>query len=138
MLARHARRMREDARGVAKLNAASNVTPPVGYVYVIVNEGMPGLVKVGYSSRRPGKRAEELSSTGNPYRYKVAFYLSSANPYEVEQLAHEYLRKFSVGEEQQVSVLSGSAVRSRWPLKPSRKPLRAQGARPKALKDGFN
>ncbi len=98
MLARHARRMREDARGVAKLNAASNVTPPVGYVYVIVNEGMPGLVKVGYSSRRPGKRAEELSSTGNPYRYKVAFYLSSANPYEVEQLAHEYLRKFSVGE----------------------------------------
>jgi hypothetical protein len=33
----------------------------VGWVYIITNESMPGLVKVGYSSKHPEYRAAELN-----------------------------------------------------------------------------
>ena len=38
-----------------------------GWVYILTNEAMPGLVKIGYTMNDPAIRAEELSSdTGVP------------------------------------------------------------------------
>lgn len=40
-----------------------------GWVYIIVSESMPNLLKVGYSTKDPDIRAKELENTGNPCKY---------------------------------------------------------------------
>jgi hypothetical protein len=48
--------------------------PNPGYLYVLVNSSMPGLVKVGKTNRSPTDRAGELSGvTGVPTPFVVAF-----------------------------------------------------------------
>ncbi len=42
-----------------------------GWVYVITNAAMPGLVKVGYSLKDPSLRARGLGNTGAPHQYEV-------------------------------------------------------------------
>jgi hypothetical protein len=38
-----------------------------GYIYVLTNPNMPGLVKIGYTQRLPRERANDLSrATGVP------------------------------------------------------------------------
>ena len=62
-----------------------------GWVYVITNKAMPGLVKVGYSRKDPELRAEELNHTGSPYPYLVEYELLIDEPYQVEQKSHKLL-----------------------------------------------
>ena len=62
-----------------------------GYVYVMSSKSFPGLVKVGYSLKEPTLRAIELSSTGVPHPFVVAYDVLVFNPKEVEQAVH---RKF--------------------------------------------
>ncbi len=48
----------------------------MGFVYILVNKGMPGLVKIGYTNGTAEERAKELSrSTGVPYPFEVAYAL---------------------------------------------------------------
>jgi len=35
-----------------------------GWVYVMTNKSMPGLVKIGYSTKDPSARADELGTRG--------------------------------------------------------------------------
>ena len=44
-----------------------------GWVYVITNKAMSGIVKVGHSTKDPELRAKELESTGVPGRYEVEY-----------------------------------------------------------------
>lgn len=62
-----------------------------GWVYVITNKGMPGLVKVGYSTKDPELRAAELNHTGSPHPYLVEYELLIDAPYQIEQKAHRLL-----------------------------------------------
>ncbi|RWX43489.1 hypothetical protein H206_01618, partial [Candidatus Electrothrix aarhusensis] len=42
------------------------------YVYVLGNQSMPGMVKIGYTDKEPKKRALEISgATGVPTSFKV-------------------------------------------------------------------
>jgi hypothetical protein len=66
-----------------------------GWVYVIVNEAIPGLVKVGFSTKDPSLRAEELSGSGVPVKYTTAYDALVYDPYEVEQLVHANLESTS-------------------------------------------
>ena len=52
---------------------------------------MPGLVKVGYSSKDPEARASELNSTGVPHPYTVDYEILVEDPYKLEQKAHRAL-----------------------------------------------
>ncbi|MDB4646527.1 GIY-YIG nuclease family protein [Akkermansiaceae bacterium] len=63
-----------------------------GWVYVITNESMPGLVKVGVTKNRPEHRAKELDETGSPTPYKVetAFLFSKAAE-RIEKKGHALL-----------------------------------------------
>lgn len=70
-----------------------------GWIYIIINKSLPNILKVGYTKRRPEVRALELYNTGVPTQYKVEFSLEVINPRKVEQMAHEYLKKFNVGKE---------------------------------------
>lgn len=42
-----------------------------GYVYALVNDAMPGIVKIGRTERDVYKRAHELYQTGVPLPFKV-------------------------------------------------------------------
>ena len=43
----------------------------LGYVYVMSNVAMPGLYKIGCTSRNPYERASDLYSTGVPAPFVV-------------------------------------------------------------------
>lgn len=70
-----------------------------GWVYIISNKAMPGILKIGYTERTPYIRAYELYHTGCPYPYQVDYSIYVNKPYEVEQKAHELQRLTNVGKE---------------------------------------
>lgn len=72
-----------------------------GWVYVIVNRGMPGLVKIGCSSKDPQLRATEFSrsaGTAMPYPYEVAYQVWTRNYSQVERLIHRELHGSRIDE----------------------------------------
>jgi hypothetical protein len=70
-----------------------------GWVYVISNKAMPGLVKVGYSMKDPELRAAELNHTGSPHPYVVDYEALVEEPREVEQKSHQLLAPKREGKE---------------------------------------
>jgi T5orf172 domain len=63
------------------------------------NKSMPGLVKVGFSTKDPDMRAQELNHTGTPHPYVVDYEALVQDPYAVEQEAHLLLRDYREGKE---------------------------------------
>ena len=70
-----------------------------GWVYVITNKAMPGLVKIGYSTKDPNLRARELGGTGVPHPFIVDADFLCFNPREVEQRVHSKLFDRREGKE---------------------------------------
>ena len=72
-----------------------------GFVYVMSNPAMPGLVKVGMTTKMPHLRAEEISShEGLPMKMRLEYYaLVSATPRTVEQAVHQKLSTQRAGKE---------------------------------------
>ena len=54
----------------------------------MTNRAMPGLVKVGFSTRDPILRAQELGNAGIPHPLVVEYDAHVHNPYEIEQQVH--------------------------------------------------
>jgi len=67
-----------------------------GYIYVLSNPSMPGLLKVGRCIDGGRARAKQLYQTGVPTPFVVEFELLSDEPDAVEAEAHERLRDFRV------------------------------------------
>jgi hypothetical protein len=61
-----------------------------GYVYVLTNSAHPDLVKIGRTVKEPSERALELSTTGVPTPYVVAYYKLFANCVDVENNCHQH------------------------------------------------
>ena len=59
-----------------------------GYVYILVNSSFPDLVKIGRTTKTPEGRAAELSATGTPGRFVVAYSVLVDNCVEVEAEMH--------------------------------------------------
>ena len=55
-----------------------------GWIYIISNKAMPGLIKVGYSLKDPIGRAAELG-TGSPYPYTVEYEALVDHPKKIEK-----------------------------------------------------
>lgn len=72
-----------------------------GYVYVLANPSMPGVVKVGMTTRDPQQRARELSGTGVPTPFKVEVAYWTSAPDRAERVAHQLLadERLSQGRE---------------------------------------
>lgn len=72
----------------------------VGWVYVITNKAMPGLVKVGFTLKNdPKERAKELRHTGSPYEYEVEYAIKVENPKYLEKMVHLLLGGNRAGKE---------------------------------------
>ncbi len=69
----------------------------IGYVYILENDAMPGLIKIGKTSRDSTERARELSATtGVPTPFEVAFELFSERYEMLEREMHNRLAKYRV------------------------------------------
>jgi len=65
-----------------------------GWVYVISNLAMPGLLKIGFSMKDPEGRAKELDSAGMPHPYVVEYAILVENPELAERESHMLLQKY--------------------------------------------
>lgn len=64
----------------------------IGYVYILSNPAMPGLLKIGRTDRRPEARARELAaSTGVPSEFCVEFSVLVADSMSAERFVHKTL-----------------------------------------------
>ena len=61
------------------------------YVYILINQSMPGLVKIGRTDRNPEDRAKELSSTGVPSPFMVAYEHLVIDSRSAEAVIHAFL-----------------------------------------------
>ncbi len=70
-----------------------------GWVYVLSNEYMPGIYKIGMTTISPENRARELSSaTGVPDQFKIEAAFYSSSPGEDEACIHDYLSEYRINE----------------------------------------
>lgn len=66
-----------------------------GYIYLLVNSSMVGLVKIGKTERQPSGRADELSlATGVPTPFVVGYNTFVNDCDEAERLIHQHLATF--------------------------------------------
>ena len=70
-----------------------------GWVYIIVNQAIKDLIKIGYSSKDPTLRASDFAQTGVPHKYRVVYDALVDDPYKVEQLVHSNLKRFNEDKE---------------------------------------
>ena len=68
----------------------------VGFVYVLTNDSMPGLVKIGYTSRLTEDRAQDLYQTNIPEPYKIAYRTTTSWYREVESRVHVLLNEYRI------------------------------------------
>jgi len=62
-----------------------------GYVYVLTNPAMPGLVKIGMTKGRPELRAAQLSTTGVPEPFEIKGKFLVPDCVQFERIVHQYL-----------------------------------------------
>jgi len=66
-----------------------------GWVYVIVNPAIPGLVKVGMTRKKnPSDRAKGMKTTGVPHKFSVIYAVHVQNPEIIEKRTHESLSEY--------------------------------------------
>lgn len=77
----------------------STVIPIVGVVYVFSNPCMPGIVKIGQTTRKIDERLRELSiATGVPQPFVREALFSSPDPNKDEQTIHSRLLEARVSD----------------------------------------
>lgn len=70
--------------------------PPVGWIYAMTNPSMPGLTKVGMTTREPEARLLEANTSGTwgpPTPYTLEFAKKVSNPLQKETAVHIIMEK---------------------------------------------
>ncbi len=66
-----------------------------GYIYILTNPSMKGLVKIGTTTSDPEERADKLSEpTGVPTKFVVAYQQFVIDCYQVEKSVHRRLKSY--------------------------------------------
>ena len=81
----------------------------IGWVYMLSNEAMPKLVKIGFTFDDPWERANQLSTaTGVPMPFKVLSAKKTPYPREVEAWLHSHFRYDRVSDKEFFTLLDPS------------------------------
>jgi hypothetical protein len=90
-----------DLPGAMKWDEVSSEMPRtelIGYVYVLVIDAMPGLLKVGFTTRTIEERLRELSApTGVPGDFCCIAYIMCTRPDVLEEDVHSRLMQYRRG-----------------------------------------
>lgn len=81
-----------------------------GFVYILTNPSMPGIVKIGKTTRSVDQRALELYQTGVPTPFEVVSYVESPDCCELERQAHLEFRNSRVSESREFFSVSWERV----------------------------
>jgi Zn finger protein HypA/HybF involved in hydrogenase expression len=66
-----------------------------GFVYILSNKFMPGILKIGFTERNIKNRIQELSNpTGVPADFEIEAYFPSNNPSDDEKAVHKLLSSY--------------------------------------------
>lgn len=72
------------------------------YIYVLENDTMPGVLKIGYTGKKPEERATQLSkSTGVPTPFRVAFAVKCHDGEGMEYEVHQELKEYRVNNDRE-------------------------------------
>ena len=83
------------------------------YVYILTNNTMPGLCKIGYTKNDPGKRAKQINAaTGVAMDFNVEWTYSCYNGIELEGEVHSYLDQFRVNKNREFFQISVEEAKS--------------------------
>lgn len=83
-------------------NHALSASEAKGVIYVMVNQSMPNVVKIGKTTRASEERAAELSSTtGVPTKFFVAYEVSVSDCDAAEIDIHNRLSRFRTNEDRE-------------------------------------
>ena len=63
-----------------------------GYIYILSNAAMPGLLKIGRTDRHPEQRARELRTTGVPQPFVLEHYVGVEDSASAEAQVHNLLQ----------------------------------------------
>lgn len=85
-------------------------TRTVGFVYILANPRMPGLVKIGRTHGLIEDRARALYNTGVPVAFDVEFGLTTSHPGDVERAAHHLLGDYRLRGREFFEVSVGEAI----------------------------
>lgn len=72
-----------------------------GFVYVLTNPSMPGIVKIGKTTRSVDQRADELYQTGVPERFTIAGQVASPDCSELERKVHVFFQNDRVSHQRE-------------------------------------
>ena len=87
------------------------------YIYILENDTMPGLVKIGFTKNKPSERVKQINAaTGVAADFKVKYQYPCFNAHDLEKEIHIYLEShgfrtnkkkefFNVTVEQAISVI---------------------------------
>lgn len=64
-----------------------------GFVYVLSNRFIPGLLKIGVTTGPVATRAADLFTTGVPFPFEIELYAEVENPQRAEQEIHRVLAR---------------------------------------------
>lgn len=79
-----------------------------GFIYVLSNDLMPGVYKIGMTKNSPEARAKEISATtGVPIPFKVLAAFHSNNPRADERMVHEGFADCRVNQNREFFSLAG-------------------------------
>ena len=77
------------------------------WIYVLSNESIPDLIKIGYTSTPPEERAKEISrATGVALPYKVEFVFKCHEGMVLEKEIHSYLDEYRVNDRREFFKIS--------------------------------
>lgn len=67
-----------------------------GFIYIMSNPSMSGVVKIGKTTQSPFVRAKELSTTGVPQPFEVEWFQFVNNHDVLEREVHRFLSEYRV------------------------------------------
>jgi len=81
-----------------------------GFIYVLINQAMPGIVKIGRTVRSTNERANEISTTGVPHDFIVVYEQQFLDCIEAERKIHEYFAEYRVNKNREFFQVSPKEV----------------------------
>ena len=79
----------------------------MGCVYILKNQAMPDLIKIGFTTRTARERADELyrdggkSKSGVPLPFEVAYEFPCENPEKLENVVHNKLSEHRINKDRE-------------------------------------
>ena len=77
-----------------------------GIVYILTNDYMPGVIKIGYTTQSIKERLKELDKTGTPWPFRCHFAVETERYKEIEKFVHEAFADYRIRENREFFKIS--------------------------------